>query len=69
MNNAVLYDDPDQEIDLVLPQAEQLRQRVHPDYHELFDMNFRFMLHRKLHGLYILETLEIMFLGGSVSES
>ena len=67
--DALLYDSPDEEIEKVLPLAAEIRKRVDPDVHELFDSNLDFMLHRKLHGLYILETLEIMFLGGSISET
>jgi len=64
---SLLYDAPDDEIEKVLPAAAEIRKRVDPEAHELFDSNLKFMLQRNLHGLYILETLEIMFLGGSIA--
>lgn len=65
--DALLYDTPDQETDKVKWLAAELRKRVDPNARALFDSNLEFMLQRKLHGLFIIETLEIMFLGGTVS--
>ena len=65
---ALLYDTPDKEVEKVLPLVARIRERVDPEARALFDSNLDFMLRRKLNSLYILETLETMFLGGVVSE-